>query len=150
MEPLLNCRHDFFVRPEMTSTYFGKRKNSLGARSGEQAGCGINAYPFRSKASSIATLQVWTLALSCSSTPLESLPRRFSRMAFLSWSSKFAQYAQVIVLVLGKMSNKITLFVSQNTVAITLPTQNLTCELDGAENHTHQLTRHVCPYQFTL
>ena len=39
-DPLLNCRHDFFVRPAMKSTdilfaSFGIRKKSLGAGSGE-------------------------------------------------------------------------------------------------------------------
>ena len=42
-------------------------------------------------------------------------------MAVLSWSNKFAQYTPVIVLLLGKKSNIITPFASQNTVAITLP-----------------------------
>ena len=60
----------------------------------------------------IATLQVWTVALSCySRTPSERLPR---------WSRKFAWYIPVIVLLLGKKSNIITPFASQNTVAITL------------------------------
>ena len=49
------------------------------------------------------------------------LPWRFSRMSFLSWSSKFTSYIPVIVLLLGKNSNIITPFASQNTVAITLP-----------------------------
>ena len=88
--------------PRISFFKFGNRKKSLGARSGEYAGCGINSYPFRSTAS-IATLQVWTLALSCcSKTPLESLPRFFRRMAVLSWSNKFAKYTPVIVLLLGK------------------------------------------------
>ena len=42
-------------------------------------------------------------------------------MAVLSWSSKFAAYTRVIVLLFGKMSNIITPFASQNTVAVTLP-----------------------------
>ena len=41
-------------------------------------------------------------------------------MAILIWSSKFAKFTPVIVLVLGKKSNIITPFASQNTVAITL------------------------------
>ena len=64
-------------------------------------------------------------------TPLESLPRRFSRMAVLSWSSKFAKYTPAIVLVLGKYSNKISTFVSQNTVAITLPADGCVWNFSG-------------------
>ena len=75
--------------PRISFVKFGNRKKSLGARSGEKAGCGIHSYQFHSTAS-IATLQVWTPVLSCcSKTLLESLPRRFSRMTVLSWSSKF-------------------------------------------------------------
>ena len=42
-------------------------------------------------------------------------------MAVLSWSNKFAYYTPVIVPLLGKKSNTIMPFASQNTVAITLP-----------------------------
>ena len=64
--------------------------------------------PATRSTASIATLQVWTLALSCcSKTPIESLSRLFT-----DGGSQ---------LLMGKKSNIITPFVSQNTVAITLP-----------------------------
>ena len=72
---------------------------------------------------SIATLQVWTLA-NCSVIAKHLLRIYlgvFSRIAILSWSSKFAQYTPVIVLLLSKKSNIVTPFVSESTVVITLP-----------------------------
>ena len=46
----------------------------------------------------------------CSKTPLENLPRHVSRIAVLSWSSKFAKYTSVIAVLLGKKYNIITPF----------------------------------------
>ena len=72
---------------------FGNRKKSLGARSGEYLFKPVLLYSIH------CNLQLWTLALSCcSKTPSESLPRRFSRMAVLSWSSKFATPVTVLLL----------------------------------------------------
>ena len=79
----------------------------------------LESYPFRSTAT-IATLQVWTLALSCcSKTPFEHLPRRFHGLQFsASITSLHSICTLVIVLLLGKKSNIITPFASQNTVAL--------------------------------
>ena len=90
IDPLINFRQDFFVRPEMTLTDilyqdWGDRKKSSGARSGEKVGCDINSYPFRSTAT-IATFECCPVA----ANTFRELTSAFLRMAVLSWSSKFA------------------------------------------------------------
>ena len=117
-DPLLNCSHDFFVGPEMTSTdiffKFGNRKKSRG----------ISALA-RTDSAQRHPLQYCKCGLMHCPVGAESLWRVYLSVFHRS------QFSAGRALFFARKSNIIMPCASQNTVAITLPAEGCVLNFFG-------------------